>query len=229
MQQENSTLDDYVKNYFRIDNPNPTYVFVIPDENNRTIIFKRSDFRQAIFPNITTINKFRNKFNLTISLTTGKDDNQNSGDDYELFSNLRPEKLIKKTEDYSDFDEEMLRIVAENVRTERNFIKKMEEINSGSVDGQHESFTTNPKTVVIPRETSVKPKSVKTKKSFRLDTSYAGSRKIGQFVSPDSLKVSYRPHSSDDDWDSLGLEGWSGGLREVKGELNIHERYTHIN
>ncbi|XP_050088542.1 uncharacterized protein LOC126572881 [Anopheles aquasalis] len=130
--QENSTLDNYLLSLFNMENLNPTYVFLLPmDGKNhvRKLIYQRSDFEEADFPNITTVNKF-----------TGRTPNRTTpatkpGGDMVL------EKKIFEYIDKDTMDEGTLKVVEENVRTERNFIKFMDDLNRDLEDEERRRMT----------------------------------------------------------------------------------------
>uniref|UniRef100_A0A182W161 Bromo domain-containing protein n=1 Tax=Anopheles minimus TaxID=112268 RepID=A0A182W161_9DIPT len=116
--EENSTLDSYLLSLFNMENLNPTYVFLLPAMDGKThvrkLIYQRSDFEEAQFPNVTTVNKFTGKPN-----RTGK-----PGSDM-----LLEKKIFEHTIEKDTMDDGTRKVIEENVRTERNFIKFMDELN----------------------------------------------------------------------------------------------------
>ncbi|XP_035781078.1 uncharacterized protein LOC118460686 [Anopheles albimanus] len=180
--QENSTLDNYLLSLFNMENLNPTYVFLLPmDGKNhvRKLIYQRSDFEEADFPNITTVNKFtgRNPNRTTPSVKPGGD--------------MVLEKKIFEYIDKDTMDEGTAKVVEENVRTERNFIKFMDELNRDLEDEERRRMT---------KENVRKPASSPSS-SASLFTPHATNPKYTQSVG----------------WEDLGLDGWAGGLREIQG------------
>jgi len=130
IRSENSTLDDYISKVFNLQNINPTYVFRMPDGNNKTLIFRKSDFISPIFPNITNTNKFT-KVNLEPSSSKRHQVEMKSE---EILDELRHEKLVfQKNLDGNfedvDYDDNMKKIVQENVKTERDFETLLNELN----------------------------------------------------------------------------------------------------
>lgn len=200
----NKTLDNLIKNVFNTENPNPMYIFVLPGEKNRTLVLNRNSFDKAIYPNISVGQRFL------------KDD-PHSNKLLQLFDTTMNNKKLKDKDtevdnfisNSKDLDEsESMRIVAENVRTERNFIEFMEQLNrNGNVDEnslQTNMALKNPvdfstyKPVNKEYEDLVSPK---LKYKFEID------------YSSDLLKPTTQ-NSKLLDWKDLGLDGWIGGLRE---------------
>lgn len=204
---------------FNVDNPNPMYVFVLPvGLQNRTLVLRRSDFDDAIFPNISKLQ--RQIMNSNISRL------------YKLIENLdKPTWMSEQphtTTEFlltiddahnSDLDEaESMKVVEENVRTERNFYKFMQYLN------QHHE-TDNDKAVsdqkyvghtdllrsgsaVVGRYTKYKPSQSQIEYSLHID--YTTAKPIGD------------KHLQAVSWKDLGLDGWVGGIKEPgKGFDNI--------
>lgn len=179
----NSSLDKYIDKMFNFHNLNPTYVFRIPGIANRTIIFRKSDFSIAIFPNITNINKFKQ---------TSQPIQQSSSTQHqvkvkseEVLEELKHERLIFQQNlnanyDDSDFDD----IVDENVRSEKDFINFMRDLNEDLDDDE-------------------------LKKKYHQNQ--------GKKIKNERVKH--------DEWDELGLSGWSGSMSANKDELPKKERY----
>ncbi|XP_052867887.1 uncharacterized protein LOC128273868 [Anopheles cruzii] len=176
--EENSTLDGYLLSLLNTENLNPTYVFLLPMEgknNVRKLIYQRSDFEEAEFPNVTTVNKFTARPNPTAP--TPK-----PGSDMVL-----EKKIFEYDKDI--MDEGTLRVLEENVRTERNFIKFMDDLNRDLDEEESRR---------VLKDSLRKSSSSSWPGSTALFTPY--TNKNTQTV----------------DWDDLGLEGWVGGLRELQ-------------
>lgn len=129
--------DTFLQSMFDLENPDPTYIFIIPDTRNRTVVFKQGDFLRMDYPNVTTVGRstapllIRSSANSTSTL---QDDSSNA-------TALAQRWTMKgvdyyNDEDYSDDDdvslEDLNKVVAENVRTERNFIEYIEDLNESS-------------------------------------------------------------------------------------------------
>jgi hypothetical protein len=126
---ENSTIDKYISSMFNVHNENPTYVFELPGKTRVTL--RRSDFSTAIFPNITNINKFTQNISTHHNLQESasvkrpvKVKNEESSSE-----EIRREKFLFEN-GFDDYDDNMKQVVEENVRSERDFIDLMNELNS---------------------------------------------------------------------------------------------------
>ncbi|XP_058116725.1 uncharacterized protein LOC131288402 [Anopheles ziemanni] len=186
---ENGTLDNYLLSLFNTENLNPTYVFLLPmDGKNhvRKLIYQRSDFEEAEFPNVTTINKFTGRPNRTAASAAMVVTSKPGGD-------LQLEKKIFEYIDKDTMDEGTLKVVEENVRTERNFIKFMDDLNRDLEEEERRRTL---------KETMRKSASVRLPSSLFTPYTYRSTQTVG--------------------WDDLGLEGWAGGLREIQGHRFEH-------
>lgn len=181
----NSSLDKYLEKMFNFHNLNPTYVFRIPGTANRTVVFRKSDFSVAVFPNITNINKF--KQNSQPIQQSSSTQHQVKVKSEEVFEELKHERLIFQQNgnyDDSDFDDDMKQIVEENVRSEKEFINFMRDLNEDLDDDE--------------------------------------LRK--KYHQKQAKKVTKNERVKHDDWDELGLSGWSGSMSANKEELPKRER-----
>lgn len=138
----------------------PKYVFIFPEENKKLVLTK-SDFQNAVYPNVTNINKFPKKK----KKESEKDSQHSSSALTEAF---------RKFATVDDYDN----IVEENVRTERTFVNFMNDLNAD----------------LKSEEKKFKGKSKKVKSEH-----------------------------NGGDWDSLGLEGWSGQLAPQDKGIDNHK------
>lgn len=152
----------------RVITPIPKYIFIFPEEN-RKLILTKSDFQNAIYPNVTNINKFPK----TKRKESEKDSQHSSSAITEAF------KKLATVEDYEN-------IVEENVRTERTFVNFMNDLND-----------------------DLKSEEVKFNKELNHDKR-----------NKKKLKSEHRQPAEEDDWDLLGLEGWTGQIAPEKKEKN---------
>ncbi|XP_062555059.1 uncharacterized protein LOC134220097 isoform X2 [Armigeres subalbatus] len=185
VQSENNTLNEYILSVFNVENINPTYVFLLPSgEKNKIhkLIYQKSDFLEAEYPNVTSLNKFKRSLNSSYNVISDTD-----------FLG-QESKSSAKSADSEDAEDIALEIVADNIRTERNFIKFMDELN----DDLEEELQRKALKYKQKSHSSLSPK----KSHLFTPYTYVNSQTVG--------------------WDDLGLEGWSGGLREI----NSH-RYDH--
>lgn len=185
MQIMNSTLDKYIEKMFNFHNLNPTYVFRLPDNTkNKTLIFRKSDFSVAVFPNITNVNKFK-KMTPSIQQVSSSKQQLVKGKSEEILEELKHERLIFQKNlngNYEDvdYDENMMRIVEENVRSEKEFIKFMRDLNEDLDEDELR---------------------------LKFQQQIQGKKKPVQ-----------------DEWEELGLKGWSGTMSANKDELPKKER-----
>jgi hypothetical protein len=199
MHLENSTLDNYISSIFNMNNVNPQYVFRLPDNNNnnRTLIFRKSDFTAAVFPNITNVNKFsKSKENLQTSSSIKhpvKVKNE------ELIDELKHERFIFEnnlSNNGDDYDDNMKRIVDENVRSEKDFIELMTELNDDLNDEELRQNYHQRLTQPLTKVTNKKP----------------------------ILGGNSKKKSEEEEWEELGLSGWSGTMSASKEELPRKEK-----
>lgn len=176
----NSSLDKYIEKVFNFHSLNPTYMFRLPDGKNRTVMFKKSDFSIAVFPNITNVSKFKQNTNFQASSSNR---HQVKVKSEEIIDELQQERLIFQKNlngnlEDSDYDDNMRNIVDSNVRAEKEFINFIGELNQDlDEDELHEKYN--------QRDKGKAPK---------------------------------------DEWDEVGLSGWSGTMTANKDELNKKER-----
>lgn len=170
--RENSTLDRYVSSIFNLSNNNPTYVFLLPDKQK--LIFRKSDFSKPVFPNITNVNKFAKSTDKLQMQSSAKHQVKQLADEYK-----------NNFDSNDDYDEIVKEIIDENVKSEKNFIQFMNELNNDLNDQPH-----------YQRQTSPRP---------------------AKFVSKKRPKQKLK--SGKDEWEELGLSGWSGDIAGSKSEL----------
>lgn len=144
----------------------PKYVFIFPEENKK-LVFTKSDFQNAVYPNVTNINKFPKR--------KSKDHESDS-----QHSSSAITEAFRKLATVDDYDN----IVEENVRTERTFVNFMNDLNAD----------------LRSEEIKFKGYGKSSKKKVKSENK--------------------RP--ADDDWEALGLEGWTGQLTPgVKGKSKM--------
>lgn len=195
MHLENSTLDKYISSIFNLNNVNPTYVFKLPDTKNRTLVFRKSDFTAAVFPNITNVNKFT-KSNENLQMSPSSKHPVKVKND-ELLDELKHERFIFENNintNYDDYDDSMKQIVEENVRSENDFIQLMTELNEDLND-----------------------EDLREKYHQRL-----AQPEVKKPSLSDKLKPKIK--SEDDEWEELGLSGWSGRMAASKDKLPKREK-----
>lgn len=134
---ENKTLDEYIAQSFNIYEADPLYVFILPEDiQNKTVILRKSNFAEAIFPNVTTIRKLRKIAMQTRFLHNQAlhDMQQDQKTTWKIDNYFKSKYEQFKLNAYNLGEADNLRIIQENVRTERNFMKFMDDLNSNRVE-----------------------------------------------------------------------------------------------
>lgn len=176
-------------------NPNPIYVFIVPGRHsNRTIAYRRSDFISTTFPNTTLLQHFH-KMLRESSFKPYVD----AIDDQQMHKQLHVNNrrfLANYKEFLVDHSDELgsLDAIEENVRTEKNFFKFMDEVN-GNNHIDSERLTTDYQSLI--------------KELHSTDS-------IGNLALVDGNIANHRmldPDDSEVTWDDLGLAGWTGFIR----------------
>lgn len=126
---QNSTLDKFISSMFNINNENPTYVFELPGKATQRVVLRRSDFSKAIYPNVTNVNKFpKNSQGRKLQASSSNKKPVKVKSEEASSEEIRREKYFFDN-GFDDYDEQMRRIVEENVRSERDFVEFMNELN----------------------------------------------------------------------------------------------------
>jgi hypothetical protein len=202
MHPENSTLDNYISSLFNLNIVDPTYIFRLPDTKNRTLVFRKSDFSAAVFPNITNVNKFTKSSENLQASPSSKHSVKVKND--ELLDELKHERFIFENNLGGDFDydDKMKNIVDENVRSEKDFIQLMNELNEDlNDDDLKEKYRQK-----LTNKPVIKPVKVRSKPQGRVQ------------------KTKYKQSSEDDGWEELGLSGWSGSMSGSAESLNTKKK-----
>ena len=197
MRIENSTLDKDISLIFNLNNFNPTYVFRLPDKKNRTLVFRKSDFTLAVFPNVTNVNKFNNPDNELQMSSSIKHPVKVKNEEY--FDELKDERLIFEnnlSNNFDDYDDSMKDIVDENVRSEKDFIQFMTDLNS---DLEKEDL----------------------KEKYQKKQVQSGNQKQNF-----SGKIQPEQEFKKEDWEEFGLSGWSGSMSALKTEFPRSEKFV---
>lgn len=197
--------DQYIVNTFRLDNPNPMYTFVLSDQHNDTIFFHRNDFTEAIFPNVTTLQKLRKiMIDSKLMPENVKDQRESRLIDEKFLFNFEKFKNMSHNSEYDDLDD--VKIVEENVRTERNFIQFMDNLNSlGTATNSNKSTSSN------------EGRSISLHDHYPQTGGWNSQWDIGTTKKPIPQKIS---------WDDLGLHGWRGDILKPNGEENNKHMYV---
>lgn len=201
LELKNDTIDEYVVQTFNVYNPDPLYVFVLPDGTNKTLAFRRSFFAAAIFPNVSTLQTLQKIAKEIIFIKNGNLEEKST----KLWSN--DEIFRKKYEQFkvnaNDLNEaESIKIVEENVRTERNFFKFMDTI------VKNEPVVNNDES-----------------EALRLNDYQSFSKEIhatdllGNYKSSNNRYETAIPKNPPKivSWKDLGLDGWAGSIETFHG------------
>lgn len=200
MHLENSTLDKYISSIFNLNNANPTYVFRLPDKKNRTLVFRKSDFTAAVFPNISNVNKFKKpSANLQMSSSSKRPVKVQSE---EQFDELSRDSFIFEDNLHSnidDYDDNMKSIVDENVRLEQAFIENMNSLNQDLNDEE-------------------------IRENYQGLIQASPAKQYNRKTSPKTKKMSGK-----NEWEELGLSGWTGVVAGSKDKLPKKEKWIEKN
>lgn len=226
MKQTNETIDNIVTTSFNLDTPDPMYVFLLPDDTkNRTLVLHRSSFDKAVWPNISPIQRHVIRSNISKLYNL-----------IETIEKIRPQKfkpvpvirLVKKRPKGqqgqrpkapdADLEEaESIRVVEENVRTERNFLRYMEFLNEHP-DYSDETRDANRLSVSSEEHFDLMdhfhgPTTASSHwRSTRPQTGSSSQVEYG-FMAGHTTPSSVEDDSSSIGWEELGLDGWLGGIK----------------
>lgn len=123
--------DNSLTSMFKSVDEDPVYVFVLPDKRNKTVVFHQSDFTKMEYPRISEVGRMDGPvYYKPLNATAFQDATANKTTPIAQRLTIRDEE--DEDDDFSDYSDdeeaEMNRIIEENVRTERNFIRYMEDL-----------------------------------------------------------------------------------------------------
>lgn len=247
----NQTLDNLVASSFNLDTPDPMYVFVLPESTkNRTLVLRRSGFNEAVWPNISPLQRHIMHANISqlYNLIENAESKVLHKQPRRIKASVPTIRLVKKRPKgqtrpkavNADLDEaESVRVVDENVRTERNFLRFMEYLNDHpSFDDQDVELRDSNRFAI---SSSLEPYHTDFADGrlpgHTTPVSSSGWRSTRPSHSASLSQVEYgfgaaytTPSSSEDDssssvgWDELGLDGWLGGIK-APGQRFSQGRY----
>lgn len=204
-----------------IHNPNPVYVFLIPGQHtNRTVAYRRSDFVYTAFPNTTILQHFH-KMLRESSFKPYVD----AIDDQQMTKQLHVNNrrfLAKYKEFLADHSDELhsLNAIEENVRTEKNFFKFMDEINGNDRYPRHVNRIADE----LQKHFTV------TTTDYRalIQELHSTDSHVGNFALKNESSFEERAEVNDEvSWDDLGLHGWSGKIA-MKHNHPQENRYFEV-
>lgn len=220
---KNSTIDKHLLNFFNIDNPDPLYIFVLPDATkNRTVVLRKSNFSPATFPNISILDK-----RIQSHSSTFKSLPQSQLLPAESKRIQRSKLLLDDSSsvenDASTEDEQ--NVVAENVRTEKNFFKFMDRLNNGRLSNDVED-----------QPTAAALQQIQGDHLYEIDDVLPSGYRFPLENPGDSFyhRQKYPKRSTKISWKDLGLNGWSGrlskpGIRYRKGKRSNDFKSKFLN
>lgn len=208
---QNESIDRYITEHFEVSNPDPVYVFVLPENANQTLVFHRSNFSDISFPNTTSLQKMHNFLRRSEFAHLHSSQTERSSKDSSI-----DESFIRKYHQFMSsendlYEAESLKIVEENVRTEKNFFQFMDQINR---EMSNEEIS-----VEDSSERSLKQPNQKESDFSPLVDHVHSTDHIGKFALYNQNRRKTEWHgnkgsSAKLSWEDFGLEGWVGKLNE---------------
>lgn len=212
---DDASIDHYVSNAFNVHNQDPLYVFVLPGVRNETVVLRRSNFDEAIYPNVTTLQILRKIAVQSKWLQSEAADRKSEKfwKNDERFR-IKYEQFKHNANDLDEID----RVVEENVRTERNFFKFMDTLNVNEVDGNgidsSTETTSTPSDDTMDSESQREERRLNEYQSLLMDVhSKDHIGKYGLGHGHWDAPTSKRPSNAKVSWEDLGLHGWKGAIQ----------------
>lgn len=209
--EENDSIDDYIFETFNIYNPDPMYVFLLPDNLNHTIILRRSNFTEITFPNMTALQSIQkilrsSKFKPLLEMDRRKPKDLPTDDRRFL---AKYQQFISDGSDL--YEAESHKVVEENIRTERNFLKFMDRLNEDDSDFDSMVIEANEgiqQTIPKPLDYPSLIKNLHSKNHFGnyqlgIDDEQRQQQQQSKIVRSKKHKVT---------WEDFGLQGWTGNI-----------------
>lgn len=212
-----SSIDQYVANAFNIHNQDPLYVFVLPGIKNETVVLRRSNFDEAVFPNVTTLQTLR-KIAKQSKWLQGENADRKSEKFWKNDERFRT-KYEQFKQNANDLDEiENMKIVEENTRTERNFLKYIETLNVNELDNNR--IDSNTEMSLTPTDDNSDSESQQDERHLNeyesLLVDVHSKEHIGKYGLGNGhwdAATSKRPINTKVSWKDLGLDGWTGDIQ----------------
>lgn len=210
MDKYNKTLENQLTSMFDLNNPNPSYMFILPGGSiNNTIILRKSDFTMPTYPNVTGLRRYQTNLKRSNFYVNVSPHKQPEPEVSQIrHEDLTPSILAEFKSSGTNYGEpESVKIVAENVRTERNFVKFMDDLNNQNAitvtDSSDPKFSKLPQSERLIRNKKVsKSKQIINQYEFEYDEEE-------QIPKP---KVNEQKSKDEVGWSEFGLDGWTGGL-----------------
>lgn len=206
----NESIDKYIIESFNVYNPDPVYVFALPGNSNRTVAIRRSNFSDVSFPNTTSL-QILHKILKTSKLAQL----------YPSFDEYAPKQIAQDDRrflaKYKQFmsnendlrEAESLKVIEENVRTEKNFFKFMDKLNE-DIDNDAISIEASGERTVL--DSRYKP----TDYPALIRDIHSKDHHIGNYKLAKDRPNEKLAWASDENvsWDDFGLHGWVGKIND---------------
>lgn len=232
--EENNSIDDYIFETFNIYNPDPMYVFLLPDNLNHTVVLRRSNFTEISFPNMTALQSIQkllrsSKFKPLLE-TDHRKPKDLFTDDRHFFAKYQ--QFI--SDDGDLYEAESHKVVEENIRTERNFFKFMDRVNKDNSESdsvvieanKDDSRTRIQHTIPKPLDYPSLIKNLHSKNkigNYQLEIDeHRQQQQQQQQLRPQQQAKIVRPNKNKVTWEDFGLHGWTG-------HINLHHQNPEEN
>lgn len=216
----NDSIDDYIFATFNIYNPDPMYVFSLPDNLNHTVVLRRSNFTEITFPNTTALQSIQKILRSSKFKPLLETDHRKPKDlltqDQHFFAKYQ--QFISDENDL--YEAESRKAVEENIRTERNFLKFMDRLNEDDSDSvvieanEDDSRTRIQQTLPKPLDYQSLIKNLHSKNhigSYHLAVDEQRQPQPQQQQQHQQAKI-VRPNKNKVTWEDFGLHGWTGNI-----------------
>lgn len=217
-EEKNETLDKYIKNSFNLYNNDPVYTFILPGEHNHTLVYRRSNFTEAIFPDIVPLKQMRKLSYASLQLAQQRRFFEKKSEKYDIPKLKYDQFRIG----IYDLDEAAsMRIVEENVRTERNFLAFMENLNQNhdnEVDTGSKVIQSPNSLQLDDRLTSVSAKDDDGLNEYEiiLKNIQAKAEEKHELLLTGETRAEIKEYNwrraHNISWHEIGLDGWRGNL-----------------
>lgn len=208
LQTKNESIDKYIIESFNIYNPDPLYIFVLPDGFNRTVAFRRSNFTDISFPNTTSLQTIQTVLKSSKYAHLFPSPEEMAAKQLALSDKFQTKynQFMASEKDLNE-EESFMNIVEENVRTEKNFFKFMDKLND-QVDSDEESIENSGEQT--PLDSKHAPSDYQALIRHIHSKDHVGNLKL---VNDQESKVIW-PKNEKLSWDDFGLHGWIGKIND---------------
>lgn len=206
----NESIDKYIIESFNIYNPDPVYVFVLPDDSNRTVVVRRSNFSDISFPNTTSLQTLHKilKSSKLAHLFPSYDEyapKQDAQDDRRF--SVKYKQFMSTENDLSEA--ESLKVVEENVRTEKNFFKFMDQLNDDIANDAISIEASGERTTILAAKHKPTDYPAIIREIHSKD--HIGNYQLSNDRNHE--KIAW-PSDENLSWDDFGLHGWVGKIND---------------